>query len=193
MRCIIISLGHACSVWTWARWKHPFGKHLSQVPNQLYFYFCTLLHCHNALQYVLNTTHFDATFGKYILQDIVTKCFIFDVPHSKILIVPKLTLQIVTRQPKSGVFVLCILVCGSNVTVAANTELIVQHICTVWQIFIVQWQPSGGAFVHCGGGQEQVGPKQGEVRAKKIIYDDYHYNDYNDYNGAPVRTGEKRS
>ena len=40
MRCIIISLGHACSVWTRARWKHPFGKHLSQVRNQLN---CTVL------------------------------------------------------------------------------------------------------------------------------------------------------
>ena len=35
------------------------------------------------------------------------------------------------------------------------------------QIFIVRLQPSGGAFVHCGGGQEQVGPKQGQVRSQK--------------------------
>ena len=47
---------------------------------------------------------------------------------------------------------------------------------SILKIFIVQWQPSGGAFVHCGGGQEQVGPKQGQVRLKKIImiYNDHH-------------------
>ena len=44
MRCIIISLGHACSVWTRARWKHPFGKHLSQVRNQLNCTVLLLLH-----------------------------------------------------------------------------------------------------------------------------------------------------
>ena len=41
-----------------------------------------------------------------------------------------------------------------------------QHICA---IFIVHRQPEGGAGVHCGGGQEQVGPEQGQVRVKKII------------------------
>ena len=31
MRCIVISLGHACSVWSGPCGKHSFGKHLGQV------------------------------------------------------------------------------------------------------------------------------------------------------------------
>ena len=81
-------------------------------------------------------------------------------------------------------------------------NIFVRHFQPICTIFIVRWQPSGGAFVHCGGGQEQVGPKQGQVRLKKIIMiyndhqraaddqdddnDDYDKNEENDDDGQDV-------
>ena len=53
---------------------------------------------------------------------------------------------------------LCICVCVSAIVYLCLC------ICTI--LIVVRWQPSGGAFVHCGGGQEQVGPEQGQASQK---------------------------
>ena len=34
---------------------------------------------------------------------------------------------------------------------------------------MMPWQPSGGALVHCGGGQKQVGPQQGQASQKIMM------------------------
>ena len=44
--------------------------------------------------------------------------------------------------------------------------LVYLHLCICTILIVVRWQPSGGAFVHCGGGQEQVGPEQGQASQK---------------------------
>ena len=71
-----------------------------------------------------------------------------------------------------------------------------EHTCAIFRTLntlvqkriMMPWQPSGGALVHCGGGQKQVGPQQGQASQKSwwqfpslclfvcsIVMANYHY------------------